>query len=139
MKASVILEIRPFEVPRTAFAQGFPMPPSPSGAPQVPPQAPWDPVAGLHIPLSELDPRTLDVLCEHFRAEVFRLAGKDQPPEATPSFLSGTLPFEEIAKIERARGLIQSTMEEFLAEGDVIYPAIKEAVDALQSVLDAGH
>lgn len=33
-------------------------------------------------PLSDLDSLTLDRLCEQFRNEVFRKAGKKQPPTA---------------------------------------------------------
>ncbi|MEO0437902.1 MAG: hypothetical protein AAF098_13435 [Pseudomonadota bacterium] len=34
------------------------------------------------LDLSEIDPLTLALLCERFRNEVFRIAGKEKPPVA---------------------------------------------------------
>jgi len=65
MKTNIAFEVTEFQVPnfvRTRLA--------PNDA---------DDVA---IPLSALDSDTLDSLCEAFRREVFKKAGKQQPPIA---------------------------------------------------------
>lgn len=40
------------------------------------------PAAAIDLPLSALDPYTLERLCREFRTGVFREAGKTPPPEA---------------------------------------------------------
>lgn len=35
-------------------------------------------------PLSDLDPYTLAKMCDQFRDEIFKKAGKHQPPESAP-------------------------------------------------------
>jgi hypothetical protein len=89
MKANVAININPFQVPYSVTAQAFtppvPVMPDPmwvKGAPQpapaypIPPSAPPGPFT---VPLSELDPATLEQLCDDFRTRVFELAGKQRP------------------------------------------------------------
>jgi hypothetical protein len=63
MKADVTVELKPFNIPtfvllaNTEFAEGF--------------------------PLSMIDPYTLEALCDQFRTEVFKKAGKQRPPQTT--------------------------------------------------------
>lgn len=64
-KLSVEIEIKPFQVPVFVIVQDAP-----------------DYVSDDHgIPLSALDSLTLDKLCRDFRDEVFKKAGKEQPPQ----------------------------------------------------------
>ena len=68
MKATLQVELQPFQTPNFVRAVGKP------GVRQ-------DGMQELPCyPLSDLDPDTLDKLCRDFRAEVFRKAGKEQPP-----------------------------------------------------------
>ncbi len=70
MKATLTVELQPFTTPNFVRAV---MPPGKreDGFKETP-----------CYPLSDLDPLTLDKLCEDFRDEVFRKAGKGQPPTA---------------------------------------------------------
>lgn len=71
MKATLKVELKPFQVPNFVLAaektssreDGF--------------------NKGVSYPLSDLDPYTLDALCNQFRNEVFKKAGKRQPPQDT--------------------------------------------------------
>ena len=68
MKATLIVELQPFQTPNFVRAVGK------IGLKQ-------DGMQETHsYPLSDLDPETLDRLCSDFRADVFRKAGKEQPP-----------------------------------------------------------
>ena len=68
MKATLQVELQPFQTPNFVRAVGKP------GLKQ-------DGMQELPCyPLSDLDSLTLDKLCDDFRAEVFRKAGKEQPP-----------------------------------------------------------
>lgn len=68
MKATLQVELQPFMVPN------FVRPVSKPGKRE-------DGLAETGAyPLSDLDSITLDRLCEQFRSEVFRKAGKEQPP-----------------------------------------------------------
>lgn len=68
MKATLQVELQPFQTPNFVRAVGKP------GQKQ-------DGVQKLPCyPLSDLDSLTLDRLCRDFRDEVFRKAGKEQPP-----------------------------------------------------------
>lgn len=68
MKATLHVELQPFQVPNFVMAVGKP------GARQE----------GMRelpsYPLSDLDSETLDRMCNEFRNEIFRRAGKNQPP-----------------------------------------------------------
>jgi len=66
MKAKIELELQPFSVPN--FVR-----------PVENPDMSRDQLA---IPLSALDPITLDRLCDDFRTAVFQKAGKLMPPTA---------------------------------------------------------
>ncbi len=70
MKATLQIELQPFLVPNFVRAVGKP------GKREDGLQEPHA------YPLSDLDPSTLDRLCSDFRDEVFRKAGKSQPPTA---------------------------------------------------------
>lgn len=59
MKATLQVELQPFQTPNFVRAVGQELP---------------------CYPLSELDSVTLEKLCDQFRAEVFQKAGKEQPP-----------------------------------------------------------
>ena len=68
MKATLQVELQPFQTPNFVRAVGKP------GAKQ-------DGMQELPCyPLSDLDPLTLDRLCDEFRKEVFKKAGKVPPP-----------------------------------------------------------
>lgn len=99
MKANVAININPFQVPYSVTAMAFtnslpPVPamPAPWGTPPGPPSAPPGPFT---VPLSELDPATLEQLCDDFRTRVFELAGK-QPPERAFRYV----PMSELSVIE---------------------------------------
>lgn len=70
MKVTVEVELKPFIVPNYALQvsksgkreDGF--------------------IEDQKFHLSDLDPITLSNLCDEFRREVFRKAGKEQPPDA---------------------------------------------------------
>lgn len=61
MRVAVTLDIVPFTVPNAVYLE---KPMSPDNK----------------IPLTELDSKTLDRLCDEFRNGVFRVAGAEQPP-----------------------------------------------------------
>lgn len=68
MKATLQVELQPFQTPnfvRAVVSPGLKQ----DGMQELP-----------CYPLSDLDSETLDKLCSAFRAEVFRKAGKEQPP-----------------------------------------------------------
>lgn len=73
MKVTIEIELQPFQVPDHALAV------STVGRRQDGMQ----PVA--KYPLSDLDPRTLERMCDVFKAEIFRKAGKNMPPQAIRS------------------------------------------------------
>ena len=59
----------------------------------MPPSLPPGPGPYFTIPLCELDSNTLATLCSNFRSEVFKLAGKEQPPTAmAPAAPDPTIP-----------------------------------------------
>ena len=68
MKATLNVELEPFATPSFVFGAIKP------GLRQEG----WQ--ERPRYPLSDLDPQTLDRLCDQFRAEVFRKAGKQEPP-----------------------------------------------------------
>ena len=68
MKATLQVELQPFQTPN--FVRAVQKPGKREDGMH---EAPW-------YPLSDLDSLTLDKLCNAFRAEVFRKAGKEQPP-----------------------------------------------------------
>lgn len=68
MKATLQVELQPFQTPN--FVRAVQKPGKREDGMQ---EAPC-------YPLSDLDSLTLDKLCNAFRAEVFRKAGKEQPP-----------------------------------------------------------
>lgn len=68
MKATLQVELQPFQTPDFVHAVS-----KPALKQQGMQESP-------RYPLSDLDPMTLDRLCDDFRAEVFRKAGKEQPP-----------------------------------------------------------
>jgi len=68
MKATLQVELQPFQTPNFVRARSKP------GLKQ-------DGMQELSCyPLSHLDSLTLDKLCNEFRDDVFRKAGKEQPP-----------------------------------------------------------
>lgn len=69
MKTTLEVELQPFTTPnfvRLASKPGLKQ----DGMQELP-----------SYPLSDLDSWTLDKLCREFRNEVFKKAGKEQPPE----------------------------------------------------------
>ena len=70
MKATLKVELQPFQTPNFVRAK---TPPKPRDAGFE--EAPC-------YPLSDLDPETLEDLCEQFTREVFKKAGKQRPPQA---------------------------------------------------------
>lgn len=64
MKVQIELDIAPFTVPNFVRRKT-----SVSGEDET------------GIPLSDLDPTALSTLCDEFRREVFKKAGKQQPPQ----------------------------------------------------------
>ena len=68
MKATLQVELQPFQTPN--FVRAVAKPGKREDGIQEAPS----------YPLSDLDPLTLDKLCNEFRDEVFRKAGKEQPP-----------------------------------------------------------
>lgn len=70
MKATLEVELQPFTTPN--FVRAKPRPClKQDGLQELP-----------AYPLSDLDSWTLDKLCRDFRDEVFKKAGKEQPPTA---------------------------------------------------------
>lgn len=70
MKAILEVDLQPFQVPN--FVRPVAKPGKrEEGFPET-----------LAYPLSDLDSMTLWCLCENFKSEVFRKAGKEQPPRA---------------------------------------------------------
>ena len=70
MKTRIEIELRPFTVPNFVI-QVTPPGDRGQGIQEAPKYA-----------LSDLDPYTLERLCDEFRTEVFNKAGKQQPPQA---------------------------------------------------------
>jgi hypothetical protein len=68
MRATLQVELQPFQTPN--FVRAVVKPCKGEDGIQEPPC----------YPLSDLNAETLDYLCRDFRAEVFRKAGKEQPP-----------------------------------------------------------
>lgn len=66
MKASIEMDIAPFTIPNFVREKTDPGDASKEG---------------YAVPLSALDPLTLDRLCRDFRDAVFNKAGKQKPPE----------------------------------------------------------
>ena len=73
MKATLEVELQPFQTPNFVRAK----------AADVKREEGMQETSSY--PLSDLDPYTLSKLCDQFRADVFKKAGKTQPPEAAPS------------------------------------------------------
>lgn len=71
MKATIILEIEDFKTPNFVRCK----PKSVKGIVE-------DDKRTIH--LSDLDPTTLDRLCDNFRREIFKKASKPQPDQAAP-------------------------------------------------------
>ena len=92
MKSIIEIKIAAFEVPEYVYGSITKTHPDPRPAkpadpdlvrpgpalPAVPPQ-PSGPTA---FPIVALDAETLERLCDDFRDEVFRMAGKRRPPQA---------------------------------------------------------
>lgn len=70
MKATIEIELKPFTVPN------FVTP--------VPKTGRQDTEGTHSIPLSDLDARTLEQMCDEFREAVFTKAGKQRPPTCKP-------------------------------------------------------
>ena len=70
MKATIEIELQPFTTPNFVLAVSKPGMKQ-DGMQELP-----------SYPLSSLDSWTLDKLCSEFRDEVFKKAGKEQPPTA---------------------------------------------------------
>lgn len=68
MRATLEIELQPFRTPNFALAKEMPGKRQ-EGFTETP-----------KYPLSDLDPYTLDRLCRDFRKEVFKKAGKSEPP-----------------------------------------------------------
>jgi len=68
MKATLEVELQPFQTPNFVRAKVKPGKRE-DGIQETP-----------CYPLSDLDPYTLAKLCDQFRAEIFKKAGKQQPP-----------------------------------------------------------
>lgn len=71
MQTNIQIKVEPFPVPHNVMAKvgkAF----DPFGPQEY---------EEIVLPLSALDPLALDKLCRDFRASVFSLAGKEQPPE----------------------------------------------------------
>lgn len=68
MKATLEVTLKPFTVPNFVLVEEAPVSRGEGFSPSE------------GIPLSALDSLTLDRLCNQFRAEVFKKAGKEQPP-----------------------------------------------------------
>ena len=86
MKAPLTVSLVSFHVPDSVSAEPFAMPVRPvkpmRADTPIPPSLPPGPGPYFTIPLCELDSNTLHTLCSNFRNEVFKLAGKEQPPTA---------------------------------------------------------
>lgn len=94
MKANVAVNINPFPVPYSVTAQAFTNSLPPMPAPYNPAIPPITPPGPFTVPLSELDPATLEQLCDDFRNRVFELAGKQ------PATDERTVPMGELSIIE---------------------------------------
>lgn len=68
MKATILVELQPFQTPNYVIAVQEPRLRDP------------DMTEAKKYHISDLDSLTLDRLCNQFRDEVFRKAGKNQPP-----------------------------------------------------------
>ncbi len=73
MKATLEVELQPFVTPNFVRAKA-PTRPREEGLVEAP-----------TYPLSDLDSRTLDKLCEQFKTEVFKKAGKEPLPQCEPT------------------------------------------------------
>lgn len=69
MKATLQVELQPFQTPNFVRAV------------QKAGKREDDMQEAASYPLSDIDPETLGKLCDDFRDEVFRKAGKNRPPE----------------------------------------------------------
>jgi hypothetical protein len=87
-KLTVEVEIRPFEVPGGVTVVG-----QPGQRQDGLGTALTSGFTNMVFPLSSLSSETLDALCRQFRNEVFKRAGKEQPPECVEV---RTLPLEHI-------------------------------------------
>jgi hypothetical protein len=72
MKAKIEVELQPFTVPNFVLTVQEALPKQ-DGIQEIPKYA-----------LSELDPYTLEKLCDEFRDAVFAKAGKQHPPQCLP-------------------------------------------------------
>jgi hypothetical protein len=68
MKTNIELDVKLWRPPNFAIIKS----PDPEAAQDI------------SLPLSALDPLTLDRLCREYRDEVFKKAGKSPPPEEAP-------------------------------------------------------
>ena len=92
MKAEIEVNLKPFRTPNFVLSAGAqPIAPAPAAAPVS--RAPSQPEPILQdnyrneLPkyeLCELSAGTLDKLCDDFRDEIFKKAGKEQPPRNMP-------------------------------------------------------
>jgi hypothetical protein len=72
MKAKIEVELQPFSVPNFVLTVQEARPRQ-DGFQETP-----------NLALSDLDPPTLEMLCDEFRDAVFSKAGKQQPPKCMP-------------------------------------------------------
>lgn len=70
MKVNIEIELKPFQTPNFALVLNRKERDGEFGGPEE-----------TSIPLSKLDAITLDKMCDEFRSEVFRKAGKTPPPQ----------------------------------------------------------
>ncbi len=73
MKATLEVELKPFQTPNFVSAAGLPGKRE-DGIQET-----------QSYPLSDLDPHTLAKMCDQYRSEVFKKAGKVPPPEVGPA------------------------------------------------------
>lgn len=76
MKVTIEVELQPFQTPdfvSAVWKRGFTL-------------------ESFRYQLSDICPETLDKLCNDFRAEVFRKAGKEPPPECCGAVERSTQP-----------------------------------------------
>lgn len=90
MRSLINLKVEPFPVPSKVLVRAEPITlyPHAPAAPVAPP-GPADPVyhTSMGVALEHLDVSTLEMLCDEFRREVMKKAGKTFPsaaPEAAP-------------------------------------------------------
>lgn len=70
VKITLDVELKPFQVPNFVIVKTLPRPRQ-EGIQEAP-----------KYRLSDLDAITLEKLCDEFRTEVFKKAGKNRPPQA---------------------------------------------------------